>query len=757
MYHHFYTFEARISLLFLWIVLDKYLVLGDVAGQVCFFSFVSTFRSITELSKDGGDTRIYSQLSKEDDSPFSQINLPWKFNFLGENINRMFASPNGGLHSSLVQPCPPGNIFGTDTCDLSNSYYNMIGGILTDLNPSTSPGGNITSYTTDDYVVLTYTNIVYYGTTLSNSFRIIVFKDSHIEIIYDKIQKTTSFPTTDLWSSGIRMSVNHTYVHLTKAQLAVGTQWGTAGKVAGIYPDIDSVSTGNQFNICPVSRDWCVSPDLVSRNTSTSGNSNPSPYLLLTSTLLGCAATVQFGAIFTTLPLNNTDYSHNISCEVVQNVTLKCKVSDLLELDLPVGVYYATPAWRLNSSVPFTPMPVLSLQVNITDRILMDTEVGCSNNVQTASCAGNTCALCTGNFSCLDLPCPADNTTSSVSVGLASPVYNRATCANDTCPIFGTDNAESYYRDYLSACCPLSAMDCSGRCWGTYQVGTLNALDATVTCCSKVDCAGVCDGASVRDVCGTCRGTDTTGAGCFLPSDITIVVNDSVLNDVYPIYSLTEDSGLLRAVQVNVTNRSNFQIQVFFTQPSGTISVAPTLALPAGNTVVDGHRSKIFDVLTSMKSLMAFSNTTWGTKTFNIQFRSSLNPPPVYTTVVNVYPAMTGCASLSSPDTCMRLPGCIYCFTSENWRILRERFPSENGSLSEANEARRLFIEFMPESVSDGGQDLVGICGDGWLNGDCNTIAPYGFVSEANYKIVQPSISIVALALFTMCIFTFLS
>jgi hypothetical protein len=234
------------------------------------------------------------------------------------------------------------------------------------------------------------------------------------------------------------------------------------------------------------------------------------------------------------------------------------------------------------------------------------------------------------------------------------------------------------------------------------------------------------------------------------------VVNDSAVNDVYPIYSLTEDSGLVRAVQVNVTNRSNFQIQVFFTQPAGAISVAPTLTLPAGNTVVDGHRSKIFDVLTSMKSLMAFSNTTWGTKAFNIQFRSRLNPPPVYTTVVNVYPAMTGCASLSSPDSCMRLPGCIYCFTSENWRILRERLP-ENVSLSEAKKARRLFIEFMPESVSDSGQDLVGICGDGWLNGDCNTIAPYGFVSEANYKIVQPSITLVALAVISICIVSFLS
>ena len=129
----------------------------------------------------------------------------------GNFHSRLYVNSNGGLHGSKSQVCSPDNTFATYACDFSNSYFDVIAGYLTDLNPVQCPGANISSSSMlhpqlGTVLSIQYENFCYYGTQYSNSFRISLFSDGHIELLFDKIIKIDPYPYESLVISGIRPS-----------------------------------------------------------------------------------------------------------------------------------------------------------------------------------------------------------------------------------------------------------------------------------------------------------------------------------------------------------------------------------------------------------------------------------------------------------------------------------------------------------------------------------------------------------------------
>jgi hypothetical protein len=158
---------------------------SDGDTDLLYFSYMGTAQA-EDLSTVTQPPVIYPTLLSADDSPFSRVDLPFPFAFLGRRVRMLFASPNGGLSLSPTQPCPPYNIFGTSFCSFASSYYSTLGW-LADLNPSASPNGNITTYFGATFLTLHYTRIRLYNSSGSSSFRISLFADHHISISYDSI------------------------------------------------------------------------------------------------------------------------------------------------------------------------------------------------------------------------------------------------------------------------------------------------------------------------------------------------------------------------------------------------------------------------------------------------------------------------------------------------------------------------------------------------------------------------------------------
>jgi hypothetical protein len=372
--------------------------------------------------------------------------------------------------------------------------------------------------------------------------------------------------------------------------------------------------------------------------------------------------------------------------------------------------------------------------LNLVELIDQTSTVGCANNLGNSTCGVESCALCSRNLTCLDLPCMEIGNAVSVDSFGSSAVFDRTNC-NSTCSN-AIQGLENYYIDASPApkCCREGKIDCSGYCGGP-GVTALN-YDDSVYCCadaSKVDCAGVCEGTARRDACGTCKGTDTTGLGCFSTDQITVSTgyDDGALHPVFDV-SVNTSAGLQRNGTFNMTNRSPFPISASLRKNSADDDKrAPDLTIPAPPVAIGVNATHTFEISASIEGLY-WGNTTqqWATKSVVVQYFRPIYPSAVYKMNVEVYLGTVNCASVASSDTCIRLPACIYCLTSADMRILREE-PTQIASSSSVQQ-RRLFMEMVPHGVSTAGDDdLLGVCGDGWTNADCANIAPDSFVSSA--------------------------
>jgi hypothetical protein len=322
-------------------------------------------------------------------------------------------------------------------------------------------------------------------------------------------------------------------------------------------------------------------------------------------------------------------------------------------------------------------------------------------------------------------------------------------------------------------------------------------VDGSVSCCTTyVDCTGVCDGPSVVDLCGVCNGNDFNGITCFDPADIVIENSGHTgtgLQDIYPVYDLTAVNGLMRNFSINVTNDSEFEVVVSFSQdtttgPNGFV-YSPVLLLPQRDTFLPINGTATFEFSTSMAFIVASNRSSWKVRKISVKFFRAAYTSRVYTYDFEVFPSMVHCDSVSEMDRCTRLPACIYCFTNPYMRLLRAasadtredqedqeeegneiatgenmqgkliwgmRLSGEYGESSSSDRSeidsrygdgsgsgrrtpslsmgsrRRLFSNQIPKTETDrGSTNTDGVCGDGWSTRNCRRIAPYDYVSAA--------------------------
>ena len=192
-------------------------------------------------------------VSDADDSPFQLVTLPFPFNFFGRMIYNVFASPNGALHQSIAQPCQCNCFMEITTavasCNYNTSYAGLIAGFLTDLDPSNSLSANVTYYKGVGYLSVIYSSIPMFDPALAHqSFRINLYNDSRVTIIYDNIfsNATKRDGTYPPLLTGLRPPTTARHWNITMDQQQVGlTQWKTS--YPGVYPMYNNVKSGMQF------------------------------------------------------------------------------------------------------------------------------------------------------------------------------------------------------------------------------------------------------------------------------------------------------------------------------------------------------------------------------------------------------------------------------------------------------------------------------------------------------------------------------
>lgn len=612
---------------FVFMMLTAASTYAESTARVSYISFLSSV-SIND-DHDPASEVAYSTLLLADDSPNVLIDLPFRFMLSGLAVDRLFASPNGALHYSPVQPCPEINTFAGLGCGIDTSYHNVIAGFLVDLNPSNSSDCNIVSYLSNAGSVFSvaYRNVVYYGTQQYNSFRIALYRnDSRIVFAYDSINTENGRPNNagaGGFLSGLRSPQDDLYTYYDDTQNAFEMSELGYG-IKGVYAPVNSVRTGGQFNICPMSRAWCLQPTVLSMNSSADISEASPVYsydtVTLSSLLLACADQLEFGLLLSTSEqyynaTNSSEgYVAHLPCDAeydplnaTEGVEIRCN-SSIVFAAMPdyEGLLYAWPTWKpLNGNFTgsstvfnttstssdsssatylttvsassaetidsfqcsecFSVIQVDGLSITIERSKISTSASTCSSSTPIANFTDScdTCSICEAAFSCVGTDCVSAETGSS-STAVSLEWYAVESC-DGQCPIDTADAAGSYYRDATGTCCRYSNMDCSGRC-NSSSIISLN-VEGSAYCCphyeQEIDCTGVCGSTEVvEDVCGECGGNDLTGIGCF---NFTQVILTSGVEDntYFPVFDVSQaPSTLIIEYYFNISNLSNLSVQI---------------------------------------------------------------------------------------------------------------------------------------------------------------------------------------------------
>jgi hypothetical protein len=139
-------------------------------------------------------------------------------------------------------------------------------------------------------------------------------------------------------------------------------------------------------------------------------------------------------------------------------------------------------------------------------------------------------------------------------------------------------------------------------------------------------------------------------------------------------------------------------------------------------------------------------------KQLNVKItRKSTTLPSELNFVLNIYPSISNCQSIVSPDTCSIMPSCIFCYRYNDVRLLSEVDDDEfnESDINSGNTSflydvalrrldrhqRKLFPRILPDS---GGQEQFdeskGQCKNGWLEKSCTSSYQYQ-VNGANLTV----------------------
>lgn len=653
-------------------------------------------------------------LMRADDSPFEAIALPFEFNFFGTNINYVYASPNGGLHTTLEQPCYCGFTasfcFMTEECNFNSSYYGVIAGVLTDLWPvnSTLSTSNIDVSISSDYISVQYHDIRLYAVSKNYStFDVDLFRDGHVEIIYYEINLSTYLFSNGFVSSGLRapQHLNKTFGHLTASQISASSSYWKS--VAGVYPSTFSMvgGTSKQFTVCPVSLLWGASPSSVSQTD----NMN----ITLYPAAIGCGSKLDIiihPQSKATVPKSDPSiilcYNSHTEFNGNANDTYECDSSSYLSSlssgDVSFYLYWRTKGSTNNyTSLSF----VDKIEIKV---VASGTSSDCVYNTVSSDTLDSGCDPCDirdRNFTCLSsLEC---------KVNALPVVYEYPDC-NNTC-IYSSNINEYSYQEISTVggdCCPFDDVDCAGECGGGAVITNSSNPINDLTCClaEDVDCYGVCYGKGEVDACGICDGDDEYGTTCDLGYKIYGIDN----NEAEAKVNVSTDV-LYTLVVINITNTNSTYINVVLDASSNDVNLGPDITFIENDVNIPGNHSELFHINVSFYSLFNLTKKMWQSKKVTLSIeRPSFSVTSTKRSFV-IHPIAVGCSDLTI-NHCINLPGCFYCMKYEGMRVLLE---GEN----QANANRSLYTAVIPSQ--EGTLPLTnsdGYCIDGWNTMDCPDI-----------------------------------
>lgn len=640
----------------------------------------STLSTVTYISFMEGNSLILPTIQNElyevkhaDDSPYQGVELPWPFNFFGENIYRVYVDPNGALHHNATQPsCSCFNINFNST---TPSYKGIIAGFMIDLFPNGNPNSNITYGYTSNSMVVSYVRVPTFANLSSlNTFHISLFNNGQISITYDNVM---SYPQRQYWMSGIRSRYsvsdirsghyqNHTRppaTVFTASQLITGvTQWRT--DVAGIYPPTRvAVDNQNQFTACPISTIWCAQPSFVNVTQTL-----PHTLVSFTPLTISCLDKVEFAVSLSTMP-NNPPQSGACSSDLI-NMRITC---DIVSIAAGVtGPVTVSLWWRnIGSSNPFVALsavPVIPLTLYTNKPPTIPPGQSCSLNSPTAgTCNSTPCQVCQRQLGCLNQKC--DSPTDPVLYDY--PNYQcQNTCSNHT-----------LFDEINNVCCLASNTDCNGEClgYGNAQIAYSSYATKTLVCCidgKTVDCLGVCGGSAVYDGCGVCGGTNTDGHGCN--TGINITTSSHSGKAIYTTFDLSSKRLAVPAyINISNTNSTGINVTLSYKFPFSGHLYAPRLIPPFSTKMfsIGPHSHSIVHFNVSLASLYSGNQTRWVVQIINLFVTRQVPGTPFARQLnrqVSIYPSTVGCTSVSNAHTCSRMPACIFCFEYNDIRVLQE-------------------------------------------------------------------------------------
>jgi len=706
-----------------------------------YINYISSSAGSYSINYNGATTtKVFSILMQSDDSPFEEFTLPFSFPFFGSDIYRIFISPNGGLHTDSNQPCTMCNCYGDDNdCSMNSSYYklkdntntyvkvgyaNVIGGMLNDLLPANSTAnGNISAIYSNSAVTIKYDKIKVFNSGVEYSFDITLFNDGSVIINYGAV---TWYPYTGKWASGMRgpRSSSYTsdnfvfkYANLSSTQIAAKSIWKT--KYYGIYPNTTNVG-GKYFVICPMSMTW----------TATTVNVDNTNYdnIYFKPISISCSSIFSLGSLIIGIYNLSSPSTVEPCIYDAANKRFSCKLSTILGSIPAAGSYPVYFKWKESThSTSWSNMNANPITF-IFSATLIPT-VCAINDYTTSSC--DACDIYNNNdFTCFNLSCT--NTQ----------LYSHTDCKGN-CWTSATLDKGYYLSDIYGSCCALDDIDCTGQCYGTLSLGySLLTSTLTIDRCCNADCNNKCDGSTLRDACGTCGGTDNSGKSCstFVTVDTGFKSSDIYVN----MTALTPTTPFVN--YVNISNTNDTSIFVKF-QVTGSSLLGPDITVSKSKIEVAGNSSKLFTVNTSLESMINGNINAWEVKKVYIQYTRPLYTDFTYSYSINVYPQTSNCSAISNRNTCMRLPGCIFCYTYPAVRVLEE---IDSTSTNKKDSLwRRLFINIMAEQAGIRTYSLaVGTCIDGWNTDACPLVSSDGF-KKVNSNIIF-YISLIIFSMYVM-------
>lgn len=611
-----------------------------------------------------------SWLVRCDDSPFQRFELSWDFNYFGVNRKYIFLSPNGAIHFQESQPCSC-SCFQSFACNFNSSYYDVIAGFLTDLDPFR--GGidsNITSSCSNDRCIFSFRDIPYYvHPSVINSFDIAIYLDGRITIQYRNISILT-FPQV---ISGLRSPQISYHTVLSSSQVALGlSEWFTS--VPGVYPQKSWVVSNSSVSFCPIGSLWCMMPSTILPSFHGS--------IVLAPVSLSCSSLVSISMQITS---SFSGYSSAIRDCIFVNGSFDCNITDIAPQIL--GDYEVLLYWSTSTS-NYSLLPVDSLYL-VVNNISIE---NCSVNSQFIGCSA--CDFCRQNFSCANLPC-----VNSTDYGL----YSYRDCSG-SCSLDSVRSSNS-----PSICCSIDQTDCDGSCDGK----AVTAIDASgaLTCCLSgvVDCLGVCDGKAEYDGCGVCDGNNYDGSGCYNGFIVDTGYSDG---NLYPVVNISSTSSVIN--RISILNQNTSKLYVTMSLVDSKASLGPQITFSSVSFTVLPNSTFNSSVVVSFLELLEGSQSYFQSKVIKVTLCGNANfSGPLYSRKVIVYASVIGCSNVSDQQSCSRLPNCLYCISYSSYRVLSV---SSNFSMpSTMNLSRTLFVNIIPsDKLTNHVYDSIeGVCRDG--------------------------------------------